>query len=110
MLVRDEEFLSISDISLKLVLYSSSQLIFSYKMIECIKKAKILLSVCLTLSLIVSLSLTTHSSLAGAQNRTLMQPQGIQVFDSGGFIYLNPKMFREPLLKMLIRVKLISWL
>ena len=47
-------------------------------MIECIKKAKILLLVCLTLSLIVTLSLTTHSGLAGAQNRTLMQPQGIQ--------------------------------
>jgi pimeloyl-ACP methyl ester carboxylesterase len=47
-------------------------------MIKCIKKAKILLLVCLTLSLIVTLSLTTHSGLAGAQNRTLMQPQGIQ--------------------------------
>jgi hypothetical protein len=36
--------------------------------------------------------------------------KGLLVFDSGGFIYLNPKMFRGALLKMLIRLKLISWL
>jgi pimeloyl-ACP methyl ester carboxylesterase len=47
-------------------------------MIEYIKKAKILLLVCLTLSIIVTLSLTTHSGLAAAQNKKLMQPQGIQ--------------------------------
>ncbi|MDQ6865443.1 MAG: alpha/beta hydrolase [Thermoproteota archaeon] len=42
------------------------------------QKAKILGLLFLTLSLIVTLSLSAHSGLANAQNKTLMQPTGIK--------------------------------
>ena len=41
---------------------------------EYIQKGKVLGLVCLTITLIVSLALVTHSGFAGAQNKTLMQP------------------------------------
>jgi pimeloyl-ACP methyl ester carboxylesterase len=43
-------------------------------MIEYIKKAKVLLLVCLTLTLVVSFASTAHSGLASQLNKTLMQP------------------------------------
>jgi pimeloyl-ACP methyl ester carboxylesterase len=43
-----------------------------------IQKAKVLGLLFLTMTLIVTLSLTTHSSLAIAQNKTSTQPQGIK--------------------------------
>jgi pimeloyl-ACP methyl ester carboxylesterase len=43
-----------------------------------IQKAKVLGLLFLTMTLIVTLSLTTHSGLAIAQNKTSMQPQGIK--------------------------------
>jgi pimeloyl-ACP methyl ester carboxylesterase len=45
---------------------------------EYVQKAKFLGLLFLTLTLIVTLSLTTHSGLASAQNKTLMQPTGIK--------------------------------
>ena len=46
---------------------------------EYIQKAKVSGLLCLTITLIVSLALiTTHSGLANAQNKTLMQPTGIK--------------------------------
>jgi pimeloyl-ACP methyl ester carboxylesterase len=50
----------------------------SFKMKKYSQKAKILELLFLTLTLIVTLSLTTHSSLVNAQNKTLMQPTGIK--------------------------------
>ena len=44
-----------------------------------IQKAKVFALMCLTITLIVTLALTTHSGLANAQqNKTLMKPQGVQ--------------------------------
>jgi hypothetical protein len=43
---------------------------------EYVQKAKILGLLFLTLSLIVTLSLSAHSGLANAQNKTSMQSQG----------------------------------
>jgi pimeloyl-ACP methyl ester carboxylesterase len=37
-------------------------------------------------------------------------PKDFLIFDSGGFAYINPAMFPEPLLKMLIPLRLTSWL
>jgi pimeloyl-ACP methyl ester carboxylesterase len=45
---------------------------------ECTQKAKVLGLLFLTMTLIVTLSLTTHSGQVNAQNKTLMQPQGVQ--------------------------------
>lgn len=45
---------------------------------EYIQKAKFSGLLCLTLTLIVTLTLTTHSGLATAQNKTLIQPTGIK--------------------------------
>ena len=45
---------------------------------EYIQKAKVLGLFFLTMTLVVTLSLTTHSGLANAQNKTLMQSQGIK--------------------------------
>ena len=52
--------------------------IMSLKLKKYSQKAKILGLLFLTLSLIVTLSLTTHSGLANAQNKTLVQPTGIK--------------------------------
>ena len=52
--------------------------IMSLKMKKYSQKAKILGLLFLTLSLIVTLSLSAHSGLANAQNKTLMQPTGIK--------------------------------
>src|SRR2546428_301130 len=48
------------------------------RMKEYFQKAKILGLLCLTLTLIVNLAITTHSSMADAQNKTLLQPTGIK--------------------------------
>jgi pimeloyl-ACP methyl ester carboxylesterase len=45
---------------------------------ECTQKAKVLGLLFLTMTLIVTLSLTTHSGQVNAQNKTLMQPQVVQ--------------------------------
>ena len=37
-------------------------------------------------------------------------PKDFLIFDSGGFTYINPAMFPEPLLKILIPLRLTSWL
>ncbi|MFZ0896357.1 MAG: alpha/beta hydrolase [Candidatus Nitrosopolaris sp.] len=47
-------------------------------MLDYLEKAKVLGLLILTISLITTLALTTHSSLASAQNKTLMQPTGIK--------------------------------
>ncbi len=43
-----------------------------------IQKAKVLGLLCLTITLIVTLALTTHSGSASAQDKTLTQPTGIK--------------------------------
>jgi len=45
-------------------------------MLEYLRKAKVVGLLILTISLITTLALTAHSSLASAQNKTSMQPQG----------------------------------
>ena len=50
----------------------------SLKMKKYSQKAKILGLLFLTLSLIITLSLSAHSGLANAQNKTLMQPTGVK--------------------------------
>ena len=56
---------------------------------EYTQKAKVLGLLFLTMTLIVTLSLTTHSGQANAQqqNNTLMQPQGVQGMDNKHYEY-----------------------
>jgi hypothetical protein len=44
------------------------------------QKAKFLGLLFLTMTLVVTLSLTTQSGLANAQNKTIMQPTGIKAW------------------------------
>ena len=56
-----------------------------------VKEVKFFGLLCLSAVLVISLTTSTHSGVAGAQNNTLMQPQGTQSMTTNGLCDKIPK-------------------